>query len=194
VRNPCLLRILFVGAVLAFVVAQRAVPADATTQPLDRDKIATMKPWQLRQEMDRVEQRFYALYNRLSTRDEFDIVCTMQPQPNSKLKHRSCRPRFLLKASNADAQAFLDGVLFSGANTGSASENQSVSPTSLQGGSAGSGQRGGNALLPQSEEAAHLDEYRQYMLGIINSSPDLMTLVRDREALGAAQRRQGAEQ
>jgi hypothetical protein len=142
--------------------------------------------------MDRVEQRFYALYNKLSTNDEFDIVCAMQAQPNSKFKHRTCRPRFLVKASNADAQAFLDGVLFSGANTGSASDRQSVSSASLQGGPAGDGQRGGNAMLPGSEEAARLDEYRRYMLNIINASPDLLVLVRDREALGAAERKRAA--
>ena len=184
IRTP---RMLLLAAVLLPLAVIAADAPKATLQPMDRDKIAAMKPWQLRQEMDRVEQRFYALYNKLSTQDEFDIVCTMQAQPNSKFKRRSCRPRFLFKASNADAQAFLDGVLFSGANTGSASENQSVSSTSLQGGSAGTGQRGGNAMLPQSEEAARLDEYRQYMLAIINASPDLLVLVRDREALGAAQ-------
>lgn len=180
---------MLLAAALPFSVnaAEAPLPAGATIQPMDRGKISTMKPWQLRQEMDRVEQRFYALYNKLSTQDEFDIVCTMQAQPNSKFKHRMCRPRFLLKASNADAQAFLDGVLFSGANTGSASDRQSVSSSSLQGGTAGEGQRGGNAMLPGSEEAARLDEYRQYMLVIINASPDLLVLVRDREALGAAE-------
>lgn len=177
---------LFVVLLPLAVVAEEAVAPAATIQPLDRAKIAAMKPWKLRSEMDRIEESFYTLYNKLSTRDEFDIVCTMQAKPESKLKYRSCRPRFLSRASTADAEAFLDGVLFSGTNTGSAGATQSVSPGSLQGGSAGSGQRGGNAMLPQSEGAAHLDEYRQYMLGIINASPDLLVLVRDREALAAA--------
>src|SRR5262249_52378893 len=102
--------LLLVATALPFSItaAEAPVPAEATIQPMDRARIAAMKPWQLRQEMDRVEQRFYALYNKLSTQDEFDIVCTMQAQPNSKFKRRTCRPRFLFKASNADAQAFLD--------------------------------------------------------------------------------------
>jgi hypothetical protein len=173
---------------LAVVGAEAAAPAAATVQPIDQARIAAMKPWQLRREMERAEGQFYDLYNKLSTKDEFDIVCTMQAQPNSKFKARSCRPRFLVQSSNTDAAAFLDGVLFSGANTGSASETQSVSAGSLQGsGAAGSGQRGGSAMVPGSEAAARQDEYRKYMLDIINSSPDLLVLVRNREALGAAQ-------
>lgn len=178
-----------VAALLPLAVpgGEAAAPAVATIQPMDRDKIAAMKAWQLHSEIDKVEARFFALYNKLSTKDEFDIVCTMEAVPNSKLKHRACRPRFLLRAVTADAEAFLDGVLFSGANTGSSGDRQSVSAGSLQGESAaGTGQRGGDSLLPGSEAAARLDEYRKYMLDIINSSPDLLIMVRDREALGAA--------
>jgi len=185
-----LLRVLSLFAALlplAVAGSEAAVPVGTTIQSLDPATVAAMKPWKLRSEMDRIEASFYALYNKLSTRDEFDIVCTTQAKPESKLQYRSCRPRFLSRASTADAEAFLDGVLFSGANTGSGGASQSVSPGSLQGGSGGSGQRGGNAMLPQSEGAARMDEYRQYMLAIINASPDLLVLVRDREALAAAQ-------
>jgi hypothetical protein len=81
----------------------------------------------------------------------------MEVRPNSKLKCRACRPRFLLQSSNADAEAFRDGVLFSSANTGSASDTQSASVSSLQGGSAGSGQRGGGASgrMPQVHVGHH---------------------------------------
>jgi hypothetical protein len=174
---------------LALLPLEVAAAEAASVQPLDRQKISAMDHWQLRREIQRTENRFFALYNTLSTRNEFDILCTMEVLPNSKRKYNSCRPRFLLKAERADAEAFLDGVLFSGANTGSASDRQSVSTGSLQGGGAGAGQRGGNAMLPQSEADARRDEYRKYMLDIINGSPDLLILVRDREALEAALRK-----
>lgn len=166
-----------------------AAAGTGPVQPLDRASIATMNPWQLRREAQRVEERFFALYNTLSSRNEFDIACTRETVPNSKRKYRSCRPRFLLKAERTDAEAFLDGVLFSAANTGSGGDRQSVSTASLQGGPGGIGQRGGNAMLPQNEVEARREEYRRYMLEIINSSPDLLALVRDREALDAQLRK-----
>lgn len=166
-----------------------AAGAAAEIKPLDPAKIAAMDSWKLRREMQRTESRFYTLYNQLSARNEFDIDCTTEAVPNSKRKYQSCRPRFLMKAERAEAEAFLDGVLFSGANTGSSSDRQSVSAASLQGeGSAGAGQRGGNAMLPRSEADARREEYRKYMLDIINGSPELLILVRDREALEAALR------
>jgi hypothetical protein len=176
------------AAVLLSCVAsgQGAAPPAATLQPLDPAKISSMKSWQLRREMEKVESRFYALYNKLNERNEFDIVCVTQVQPNSKFKYRACRPRFQQNSENADASAFLDGVLFTGANTGSGGDRQSISTDSLQSSGSGSGQRGGNALLPQSEAAMRVDEYRKHMLATINASPDLLILVRDREALGTA--------
>lgn len=45
----------------------------------------------MRREIDRLEDRFYARYNRLNAVDDFDVLCRSEAPIGTRLKKRSCR-------------------------------------------------------------------------------------------------------
>ncbi len=53
---------------------------------------------QLRDEMIRLEDRFYARYNELNTRDIFDIHCADEARTGTRLERRYCRAEFEIRA------------------------------------------------------------------------------------------------
>lgn len=152
---------------------QAAAPAGAATaqaEELDEVAVVSKKLWQLRQQMVVVEDRFYALYNKLNTDDEFDVHCTVRPGVgrDTHLNTRICEVQYILEAQAAAAQGWLDAMFF---NTGNEDGT---------GGGAGSWGR-----MPASSLAlGRAEEYRRTMLAVINRSPELLRLVRERERLG----------
>jgi hypothetical protein len=53
-----------------------------------------VKPYELRQRIMEVEDRFYSRYNELNDEEEFDVNCIVAAPTGTNLKHRSCRPVF----------------------------------------------------------------------------------------------------
>jgi hypothetical protein len=84
--------------------AEPAEPLPEVEINAQREKLSVM-----RAEMVKLEDRFYADYNRLNTDDEFDIVCGMEAATGTKLKSRVCKPVFVNRATEEEALAFLTG-------------------------------------------------------------------------------------
>jgi len=61
---------------------------------------------QMRLELQRIEQRFYARYNELNTDDEFDIHCADEALTGTAFRNRTCQPRFV-----ADISADVSGQM-----------------------------------------------------------------------------------
>lgn len=84
----------------------------AKLDELEELTVTGRRPWQLRREIARVEERFFELFNRINSQDEFDIHCVTRADTNSNIKRRSCLPQVYLGARSAQARAFLDGMMF----------------------------------------------------------------------------------
>jgi hypothetical protein len=62
---------------------------------------------EMRQEMIRLEDRFYERYNELNGNDDFDIHCALETRPGTRLKGRHCRPVFEAGAVETEARDYL---------------------------------------------------------------------------------------
>jgi hypothetical protein len=129
-----------------------AAPAQApeNVQQLDEVVILGKKLYQLRQDVVKAEDRFYAAYNELNTDNDYDIKCEQTTTAGTRLKSRQCKPVFFAEAEAAEARSMLTGE---------------YAPP---------------AQLVALERA---DEYRKKALEVINRSPELRKLVRERDAL-----------
>jgi hypothetical protein len=91
-------------------VALAAVPslgADSLDEVLvqaDRYRVQHM-----REELLRLEDGFYATFNKLNTDNQFDIICEVRAGTGTVIRRRSCRPRFEQDANAADFQAWWMG-------------------------------------------------------------------------------------
>lgn len=65
--------------------------------------------WQMRQAIIEAEDRFYALYNKLNTNDDFDVRCRMEAPLGTRLKKRVCRVAFQEEAEAEYAQSLFRG-------------------------------------------------------------------------------------
>jgi len=95
------------------IPAGAAVPADVQDSPeqqsLDEVLVQGTQLWKLRQQMIRVEDEFYALYNELNKDKDFDVHCHTEAPPDRIIKERVCRVAYYEDAQALEAQALLDG-------------------------------------------------------------------------------------
>lgn len=80
----------------AWLAGYNVVHAAESDQPLDVIVVTAsrLKPHGLRQMLIETEDRFYARYNELNKRNEFDINCIVAAPTGTNLKRRSCLPIF----------------------------------------------------------------------------------------------------
>jgi hypothetical protein len=71
-----------------------------------RDKLSVM-----REQLDELEQQFYAEYNKLNAARQYDVVCGTRPRPNSHVRGRFCRPAFFDEGGRNDP---VTGLAFEG--------------------------------------------------------------------------------
>jgi hypothetical protein len=102
--------ILSLMAIFSLHPAHSATPstADASTE-LPEVVVESKRLYQLRKEMIQVEDKFYALYNKLNTDQEFDVHCTMHTPTGTHLQERVCRVRFYEDAQAAWARSQITG-------------------------------------------------------------------------------------
>jgi hypothetical protein len=85
--------------------------AEAEQSPLpeveinaQREKLAVM-----RAEMIKLEDQFFTEYNKLNADHQYDVFCDREAETGTLLKKRVCRPVFVSKATEEEAQALLRG-------------------------------------------------------------------------------------
>ena len=64
----------------------------------------------LRFEIEEAEDRFLEIYNDLNDNDLYDIQCRMETRPNTRIKYRTCIPKYYYDARAEEARAMLTGI------------------------------------------------------------------------------------
>jgi len=177
------------GALLSCAAIGQQAPvasaaAQTEVQEFDEIQIQGRNLWELRMQMVAVEDRFYALYNRLNTDDDFDVHCVVRGgvSRDTHINYRVCEVEYVLKAQAAAAQAGLDAQFF---GTRGESSGLGESGIATFAGSGGNGPVAGGAAMPvRSVTLGRADEYRNAMLAVVNRSPELRHLVQERQRLG----------
>jgi hypothetical protein len=126
------------------------------------------KLWRMRAEMTRIEEKFFDEYNTLNTRDEFDIFCDLPSGPG--IRSRYCRPVFVTRA-----MVWMGNF---GSTGGSADAGLWATGSSLVGSAVGHVYG-----HPMEDQRPKWDAYEAHMLALINRSPELRAMIRDREAI-----------
>jgi hypothetical protein len=62
----------------------------------------------LRQEMIRLEERYFERYNELNTVDDFDVHCDAETSAGTKLKRRRCQANYMRDALAAEGAGHLE--------------------------------------------------------------------------------------
>jgi hypothetical protein len=146
---PAILGLVALALGVAPVRAASPVAVNDATE-LPEVQVMGKRLYQMRQDIIRAEDQFFARFNELNTDDDFDVHCTMEAPTGTRLKQRVCRVQFYEKAQAEEAQALLRGEFAPPAD------------------------------LVAVERSA---EYEKKALAVINAHPELLKLVREREAL-----------
>jgi hypothetical protein len=167
-------------AALAITVTASITPAAAaeywsaakpvTEELLDEAVVQGRRLLDLRVAMVEAEDRFYARYNALNQRDEFDIECLVYKGTDTQFTERNCFTRAWVQAVREDAFAQLEAI-------GRATEVDKDMP-------------GETAARPRSLPAnlkltAMFPEYKDNMLTLLRKHPELGRMAREREQLQA---------
>ena len=64
---------------------------------------------ELRLEIYKAEDRFYALYNQVNTKHLYDIHCTVSATTGTRLEARVCTPVFVDRATEDEGRGFVQG-------------------------------------------------------------------------------------
>jgi hypothetical protein len=88
---------------------QTSTSASQTTVELDEVQVVGKRLYQMREDIIKAEEKFYALYNELNTDDDYDVHCTMEVPTGTRFRYRTCKTVFLAKAQEAEARYFMTG-------------------------------------------------------------------------------------
>ena len=113
----------------------------------------------LRREAAKTEQEFFALYNKLNTDPQYEMICKMDRETGSSFANRVCQPRFFLVAQQAMAANRMQAAAHGG--LGAEATNVGTPPPSFW----------------------QDDGFRKHMLEVLQQSPRLKALGEKRDAL-----------
>jgi hypothetical protein len=113
----------------------------------------------LRRQIAKTDEEFFALYNKLNTDPQYEMVCKMERADGSTFATRVCQPRYVEAAQQANASQRLQAATHAG-------RVDAANP---------------NAALPFGQD----DAYRQNVLDVLQKSPRLRALGEKRDALQA---------
>lgn len=88
-------------------------PADT----LDEVTVNGKRLSQMRQDIVRAEDAFFAAYNKLNPEHDYDVHCDMEAPIGTRIKQRVCRVAFFERAQADEAQALLGGYSVPSADT-----------------------------------------------------------------------------
>ena len=128
--------------------------------PLSGPAFSADKPSNLRQQIAKVEAEYFALYNKLNTDRQYDMLCKMDRATGTSLAKRVCQPRYVEAVQRVNASERVQ--------------------TATRGGP------GVDATNPGAAPATSQDDaFRQNMRDVLQKSPELQALGEKRDALQA---------
>jgi len=97
--------------VLASAGAAQVASAAAATESTELPEVQVMgkRLSQMRQDIIKTEDKFFALFNELNKDDDYDVHCGNEARTGTRLKQRVCRVHYYEKAQADEARAFLTG-------------------------------------------------------------------------------------
>jgi hypothetical protein len=86
-----------------------ATPGAGSDTELPEVQVVGKRLYQMRQDIIKAEDKFFAMFNELNKDDDYDVHCTVEAPTGTRLKKRVCRVQFYEKAQAEEAQALLRG-------------------------------------------------------------------------------------
>lgn len=126
----------------------------------------------IRKEMAKVEEQYFALYNKLNTDRQYDMVCRREAETGTTFLKRVCKPRYVERAQQSAASERMQSAIQASATAGAAN---------TRGPDVGATAAGAAATTAASTE----EGFRKNMLAVLEKSPELQELGRKRDALQA---------
>ncbi len=160
----------FAVAVLLMTVATVAAPATTPSpelpeviEELEEVEVQGTPLFAMRKAIVEAEDRFFARYNELNQKDEFDIVCRQEQRLGTRISRRVCVPQLVDDATAAEAVGVMDAML-AGKSLGEALQS------------------------PRSELAVNVltnrnAEYRDNMLRLLRNDRELRALVQEQKKM-----------
>ena len=175
-------RLLYLLLLLPIFPAGGALAANgAQAEPLDPVIVKGKRGGlaEMRQEMVQLEERFFARYNELNTRDEFDTHCHQEARLGTRFERRYCRAVFEAEAFEKEARDF---ALFAQRST-----SPDGSPVML---ASPEGRRlppvwGGPPAPAIMDMEPLRKEYRANMVSVVSKHPELIEMARQRSEMEA---------
>jgi hypothetical protein len=163
------------------------LPASAATAAVERSRDDSLdelviesrrtKLTEMRDEMVRLEDRFYELYNAANEIDDFDIYCTRDTRAGTRLTARHCRAVYEIAAVNDESQEYIRFLQrnMPDANAASAQvPGQPKPPPPVV---------GGPPIPAIMMIEARRPEFRKAMAQVTRDHPELVRLLKEREKL-----------
>jgi len=130
------------------------------------------KPSDVRKQITKTEEQYFALYNKLNTVRQYDMVCRMDTPTGTTFAKRVCQPRYVQAAQQASATQRVQSAIEAGATAGAGN---------TRGPDVGAGAAGAVGV-----NTAGSDEgFRKNMLEVLQASPELQALGKKRDELQA---------
>jgi hypothetical protein len=117
-------------------------------------------PSDLRRQIAKTEQEFFALYNKVNTDPQYAMVCKMERAAGTTFATRVCQPQYVEAAQQANASQRMQAATHAG-------RVEAANPSAA-------------APFWQADEA-----FRKNMLDVLQKSPRLQALGEKRDALQA---------
>ena len=148
------------------VAAQSNSEVATPTNVLDEVLVRNTRLDSLKAEIAKAEGRFYARYNELNPKDEFDIECAVDARTGTKLKRRVCLTKLQLQAKSDQGREYVQSL-------------QAASALVVTQGSIVLGKPPDTD--PMAVWTSRYDDYRENMLRLLKEHPDLQRLAEEGE-------------
>ena len=86
-----------------------SVGTQSPTELLDEVEVHSRRLSQMRHDVIKEEDRFYALFNDLNRDDDFDVHCKWDAHTGTLIKQRICKVAYYEKAQEEESVALLNG-------------------------------------------------------------------------------------
>jgi hypothetical protein len=109
--------------------------------------------WELRENVIKAEDRYYARYNELNKVDDFDVQCKWEAPTGSHIRHRGCLTKLAVRVNQEYARNFMEFL----SGSGPAPDND-----------------------PHIASLDRYGEFKDNVLYLLKMNPDLRRLVQER--------------